>query len=77
MRLEKRPLDEAVRDEPKQGRPGNHTPNKQKELNDSVHASPMDVDLNVLAWTPHLLLKNLRETYQVEYSLPSCRRLPK
>ena len=64
-------------DEPKRGRPRNITPNEQKKLNNLGQSSPMDIDLNVPAWTTHLLCKQLRETYQVEYSLPGCRRLLK
>jgi len=39
--------------------------------------SPEAVGIDALAWTPAFVQQFLDETYGVEYSLPSCRRLLK
>ena len=77
MRLEARPLATAVQDEPRPGRPRKLTHDEQQKLYDTLHESPTESGLDAPDWTPEALQKHVRDTYQVEYSLPSCRRLLK
>ena len=50
---------------------------KQQEFEQAVHESPQDIGYHAPVWTPALVNKFLEEAYDVEYSLPSCRRLLK
>jgi transposase len=42
-----------------------------------VHELPSEIGIDALPWTPALAQDFLEETYGVEYSIPSCRRLLK
>ncbi len=44
---------------------------------ETVHESSKEVGIDAPAWTPALVQQDLGETYAVEYSIPSCRRLLK
>ena len=50
---------------------------EQQEFEEAVHQSPEEVGIDAPAWTPALVQQYLEETYGVEYSIPSCRRLLK
>ena len=77
VRLEERPLHEAVRDKPKPGRSRKLTSSEQKELEVALRESPGAVGLDEPAWHPTLLQQYLQDEYDVSYSVPSCRRLMK
>ena len=77
VRLEERPLHEAVRDKPKPGRSRKLTSSEQKELELALREPPGAVGLDEPAWHPTLLQQYLQDVYDVEYSVPSCRRLMK
>ena len=77
VRLEERPLHTAVQDKPKPGRSRKLTPNEQNELEVTLQESPEAVGLDEPAWHPTLLQQYLQDVYDVEYSVPSCRRLMK
>jgi transposase len=53
----------------------------QKQSNKSskrLFTNPSEeIGLDAPAWTPALVQQYLDETYDVEYSIPSCRRLLK
>ncbi len=50
---------------------------QQEEYEATVHDPPEEVGIDAAAWTPTLVQQYLDETYEIEYSLPSCRRLLK
>ena len=72
-----KPLSEAVSDAHRSGRNRKLPENKLEEFRETVHRSPRDVGYDEPAWTTTLVRHHLEETYDVEYSIPSCRRLLK
>ncbi len=74
-RLEAQPIDQAVRDEARSGRPRKLAPDQQARVEAVLADPPADAGYDASAWTPELVRRYLRETFDVEYSRPSCRRL--
>src|SRR6056297_2758874 len=74
-RLEAQPIAQAVRDESRSGRPPKLAPDQQDRVEEALAESPADAGYDASAWTPELVRQYLRETFDVEYSRPSCRRL--
>ncbi len=68
-------LEQAVTDAHRSGRKRKLSETQQKEFKETVHESPEEVGVDAPAWTPALVQQYLAETYDVEYSIPSCRRL--
>lgn len=78
MRLDTdEPLEQAVSDAHRSGRKRKLSESQQKEFEQTVHEPPEEVGIGAPAWTPALVQDFLEETYGVEYSSPSCRRLLK
>jgi transposase len=71
------PLEQAVTDNKRTGRKRKLSDIEQNEFEETVHHSPEEVGVDAPAWTPALVQEYLQETYDVEYSIPSCRRLLK
>jgi transposase len=74
-RLEERPVTEAVADAHRSGRPRKLSEYEQKKLESTLHDPPTAHDLDAPAWTPALVRQFVRDTFDVDYSIPSCRRL--
>lgn len=70
-------LEYAVTDASRSGRPRKLSEDEQDELEETLHDTPRKVGYDAGAWTPTLAKHHLEETYDVEYSIPSCRRLLK
>jgi transposase len=70
-------LEQAVSDDKRTGRKRKLSESHQREFEATVHEPPEAVGLHAPAWTPALAQEYLEETYGVEYSIPSCRRLLK
>ncbi len=70
-------LEQAVTDAHRSGRKRKLSEAQQNEFEETVHESPDEVGVDAPAWTPALVQQYLTETYDVEYSIPSCRRLLK
>lgn len=70
-------IEQAVTDAHRSGRKRKLSEQEQKEFEEIVHESPEEVGVDAPAWTPALVQQYLDETYDVEYSIPSCRRLLK
>ena len=70
-------LEQAVSDAHRSGRKRKLSEIQQKEFEATVHGSPDEVGIDAPAWTPALVQQYLAETYDVEYSILSCRRLLK
>ena len=70
-------LAQAVTDAHRTGRKRKLSEKEQQEFEAAVHESPAEIGLDAPAWTPTLVQQYLDETYDVEYSTPSYRRLLK
>jgi len=70
-------LEQAVTDAHRSGRKRKISEKEQQEFEETVHESPEQAGVDAPAWTPALVQEYLDETYDVEYSIPSCRRLLK
>ena len=78
MRLDTdEPLEQAVSDAHRSGRKRKLSEPQQEEFEQAVHEPPEEVGIDAPAWTPALVQEFLEDTYGVEYSYPSCRRLLK
>ena len=70
-------LEQAVSDDKRTGRKRKLSESQQEEFEETVHEPPEEVGINAPTSTPALAQDYLEETYGVEYSIPSCRRLLK
>jgi transposase len=70
-------LEQAVSDDKRTGRKRKISESQQEKFEETVHDPPEEVGIDAPAWTPALAQEYLEETYGVEYSIPSCRRLLK
>ena len=70
-------LEQAVTDNKRTGRKRKLSDSEQQEFEETVYEPPEEVGIDAPAWTPALVQEYLQETYGVEYSIPSCRRLLK
>ena len=70
-------LEHAVTDAYRSGRKRKLSKPQRNEFEQTVHESPTNVGIDASAWTPALVQCYLEETYDVDYSTPSCRRLLK
>ena len=78
MRLDMdEPLEQAVPDAHRSGRNRKLSESQQEEFEQTVHEPPEKVGIDEPVWTPALVQEFLEDTYDVEYSYPSCRRLLK
>jgi transposase len=76
MRLDTdEPLEHAVSDARRSGRKRKLSESQQEDLEQTVQEPPEEIGIDAPAWTPALVQKFLEDTYGVEYSSPSCRRL--
>jgi transposase len=71
------PLEQAVVDDKRTGRKRKLSEQQRETFEETVHDPPSEVGIDAPAWTPALVQEYLEETYGVEYSIPSCRRLLK
>lgn len=67
----------AATNAPLSGRTRKLSPSEQNEFERTVRNPPGDAGYDAPAWTPALARRHIEETYGVEYSLASCRRLLK
>jgi transposase len=68
-------LEHAVTDDKRTGRKRKLSEDQQQKFKETVHEPPEEVGIDAPAWTPALVQDFLEDTYGVEYSYPSCRRL--
>lgn len=76
-RLESEPLERAVRDAGRSGRPRKLADEHRARLEEVLHEPPTAVGIDAPTWTPTLVRRYVRDAFGVEYSVPSCRRLMK
>ena len=70
-------LEQAVTDAKRTGRKRKLSESQQQEFEETVHDPPTEIGYDAPAWTPALVQEFLEDTYGVEYSYPSSRRLLK
>jgi transposase len=75
--LEDTTIAQAATDADRPGRPRRLGEEERERLKRHLHDPPTEVGLDAPAWTPALLQAFLRDTFDVAYSRPSCRRLLK
>ncbi len=74
-RIEEGPIEEAVVDEKRPGRPPKLGREAREALRADLERSPTDVGYDGEVWTPDLVREHVRTRFGVEYSESSCRRL--
>ncbi len=70
-------LESAVSDSKRTGRKRKLSTVQQEKFEGAVHEPPEEVGIDAPAWTPALAQQYLADSFDVEYSIPSCRRLLK
>ncbi|WP_254546667.1 helix-turn-helix domain-containing protein [Halomarina pelagica] len=70
-------LDRVVYDAHRSGRPRKLTDDQCRELRRTLRESPEAAGYDAPAWTPALVRDHVRDRFDVDYSIPSCRRLMK
>jgi transposase len=70
-------LEQVVTDSHRTGRKRKLSETQQREFEETVQDPPGEVGIDAPAWTPALVQQYLEDTHDVEYSIPSCRRLLK
>lgn len=74
-RFEDAPIDEAIVDEQRPGRPPKLSADQRATVAEWVRASPRDQGLDAEEWTADLLRERIHETFGVSYSVGHVRRL--
>ncbi|WP_254861557.1 helix-turn-helix domain-containing protein [Halovivax gelatinilyticus] len=74
-RLDDAPLANAATDERRPGRPRKLAEDERAAFEDAVRRPPTAAGYDARTWTPELVKTYLEDRYDVEYSIPSCRRL--
>jgi transposase len=74
-RFDDRPIEAAVRDDDRPGRPRKLDPTARVDLYEVLHEPPTRVGFADETWTPELVRRYVRDRFAVTYSESSCRRL--
>lgn len=74
-RLDADDLADSVTDESRSGRHRKLAEAHLATLREAVRQPPQAAGFDATSWTPALVQTYLRDAFDVEYSLPSCRRL--
>jgi transposase len=74
-RFEERPIDEAIEDEHRPGRPPKLAPGQRADLERTLRRAPGAFGFEGSSWTPALLQEYVEQRFGVEYSLGHARRL--
>lgn len=75
QRLETQPLEQAIVDANRPGRPPKLSATERKELAQALTRPPRTVECNANGWTPQLVQEFITNRFGVDYSLPHIRRL--
>lgn len=67
----------SVTDDDRPGRPAKLSDHQRTALYETLQDPPSKVGIDGESWTPELVRKHVWASYEVSYSLPSCRRLMK
>lgn len=74
-RLEAEPILEAVRDNPRSGRPSKLVEAERERFEETLQKSPLAAGYDARAWSPALARQYLIDEFGTEYSLRHVRRM--
>ncbi|HKJ58017.1 MAG TPA: helix-turn-helix domain-containing protein [Halobacteriales archaeon] len=74
-RLEDRPIQEAIRDDPRPGRPPKLADDERERFEAALQEPPEAAGYDEPAWTPKLAQRFLRDAFDAEYTRRHVRRL--
>jgi len=74
-RLEAEPVEEAIRDRPKPGRPPKLTDDQRETFEQALREPPTERGYDASAWSPAIARDFLDEEFDVAYTLRHVRRL--
>jgi transposase len=74
-RFESGPIEEAVEDEDRPGRPSRLDDAERRRLVSHLHDSPGTFDYDAAEWTPELVREHIESAFDVSYSTGHVRRL--
>lgn len=74
-RIESGPVEAAVTDEPRPGRPPELSTEQRARVADWLRTPPDELGLDAERWSPELLRDRIRAEFGVSYSLGHVRRL--
>lgn len=74
-RLERLPVDQAVTDDPRPGRPSKLDPDERARLDTALEGSPKAFGYDAPTWTTDLVKRFLKAAFGVDYSRRQIRRI--
>ena len=74
-RFEHQPIDDAIEDESRPGRPAKLDASQRERLSDELMESPAASGYDASEWTPPLVQRHIERIYDVTYSMGHVRRL--
>jgi len=74
-RIETEPIEQAVTDDPRPGRPSKLTDEERAQFESVLQEPPDNVGIDAPAWTPKIARQYLRDAFGAEYTLRHVRRL--
>ena len=74
-RLDEQPVETAVEDDDRPGRPSALDADDRRALFEAVEGAPDDYGYDAEAWTPELVRRHIEREFGVSYSLGHVRRL--
>lgn len=74
-RFENESVERAAYDDHRTGRPRKLADEDRERLRETLRTSPAESGYDAESWSPALVRRHVAERYDVDYSLPSCRRL--
>jgi len=66
--LRNEPIEEAIYDKKRNGRPTKLTEKQQKELNKTLQKPPTETGYDEQAWNPKLVQNHIKENHDINYS---------
>nr|WP_083252634.1 helix-turn-helix domain-containing protein [Haladaptatus sp. W1] len=75
QRFDSESLEQAASDDHRSGRPRKLDIDQRNKLQETLQSSPKNAGYDEAAWTPVLVRQYIKDTFSVDYSVPSCRRL--
>lgn len=74
-RIETEPIEHAVTDDPRPGRPSKLTDEEREKFESVLQEPPDNAGIDAPAWTPKIARHYLREEFDAAYTLRHVRRL--
>ena len=74
-RVESEPLEEAITDADRPGRPRRLSPKQQERLAEVLQALHSEAGYDADAWTPQLVRQLIQDEFSIEYLIPHIPRL--